>query len=288
MLFVACVTFRAHSAGAAASATPVAPAALVAPLVASPSLRVVSFAPHVTEILFALGAQANLVGVTEQCDFPPAAKALPRVGTYVQPNLESVLSTRAKLAFATEGNNRDTLERLRARGVEVVEVNPRTASALGATVRTVAEKVHRAREGEALALSLDAQLAVLRETSPLKKSFLLVLQASPLISATEDTWIGDLFREAGYRNIVPRSRMNYPVVSDELLVNTPPEVVFLTSSVTPRAMLTRLEVLLGPKRASQVDIVALPADVFERPGPRVREAFAFLRARSLPGRKAAP
>ena len=285
MLIVACVTCRTNAADAAG---PAAPEALGAPLVASPSLRVVSFAPHVTEILFALGAQASLVGVTEQCDFPPAAKAIPRVGTYVQPNLESVLSTRAKLAFATEGNNRDTLERLRARGVEVVEVNPRTASALGAAVRTVAQKVHRAQEGEALARSIEDQLAALRETSPFKKKFLLVLQASPLISASNDTWLGDIFREAGYQNIVPRSRLSYPVVSDELLVSATPEVVFLTTSVPPRAMRTRLEGLLGAKRAAQVDIVALPADVFERPGPRVREAFAFLRARPLIGHKAAP
>lgn len=259
-----------------------------------PSLRVVSFAPHVTEILFAIGAEQSLAGVSEQCDYPPRARSLPKVGTYAQPNVESVLAAKPKLAFATEGNNLDVLARLRARGVDVVEVNPSKASELAGVMRLVAQKVGRAQEGEALAGAIEADLKSLRAFAAHKKNkkkSLIVLQGSPLVSATDDTWLGDLFREAGFVNVVPPSRTRYPVVSDEWIVASAPEVVFLTSGVNLANMRKRFEALLGRKRAANVEWVSLPADVFERPGPRIREAFAFLRGRQerpMQGQKTTP
>ena len=164
--------------------------------------RVVSFAPHVTEILYALGAQDMLVGVTTQCDFPHDAERKPKIGSFVQPNLESVLVQKPSIAFATEGNDRDAVERIKARGVDVVEVNPRKAADLAGALRLVAGKVGRAPQGEELAQGIERGLARLRASKPTRSRYLLALQLDPIVSVSDDTWLGDLFREAGYVNTV--------------------------------------------------------------------------------------
>ena len=74
---------------------------------AAPPARIVSLVPSVTEVLFALGAEARLVGVTDFCDYPPAARAKPSVGGMVNPNLEAIVSLRPDVVIATTEGNRD-------------------------------------------------------------------------------------------------------------------------------------------------------------------------------------
>ena len=242
-------------------------------------LRVVSLAPHVTEILYAIGAQDVLFGVTTQCDYPQGAEGKPKIGSFVQPNLESVLVQRPSIAFATEGNDRDAVERIKSRGVEVVEVNPQKAAHLASALRLVAGKVGRAPQGEALALGIERGLARLRASKPARPRYLLALQLDPIVSVSDDTWLGDLFREAGYVNTVGGSKLRYPVVSEEVIVARRPDVVFAAHEV-PRVKLEALLLRLLGKSAGAVEIVVLPPDVFVRPGPRLTQAFSFLVARA--------
>lgn len=231
--------------------------------------RLVSLAPNLTEILHAVGAGGEVVGVTDQCDFPAEAKAKAKVGSYVAPNLESLVTLRPTTVFATEGNPRELVGRIAKRGVEVVEVAPRRAAELAPAIRMVAARAGRPERGEALAKGVEAGLARLREGRPRAKRYLLVLQLDPLISVSDDTWLGDVFKEAGYENVVGASKVRYPVVSDERLVVGGPDVVFAAHEVD----LARLRA-----KARGTPIVVLPPDVFVRPGPRIVEAFEFLAA----------
>src|SRR5207247_1010251 len=85
---------------------------------AAPPARIVSLVPSVTEVLFALGAEARLVGVTDFCDYPPAARAKPSVGGMVNPNLEAIVALRPDLVIATtEGNREETFAQLKRLGI---------------------------------------------------------------------------------------------------------------------------------------------------------------------------
>src|SRR3990167_3771317 len=87
---------------------------------AGPPARIVSLVPSVTEILFALGAEDRLVGVTDFCDYPPAARRKPRVGGMLTPSLEVIAALRPDLVVATtEGNREETFAQLRRLGVPV-------------------------------------------------------------------------------------------------------------------------------------------------------------------------
>src|SRR5439155_1506554 len=87
------------------------------PRVPSPA-RIVSLVPSVTEILYALGAEERLVGVTDFCDYPPAARQRPSVGGMVNPNLEAIVALKPDLVIATtEGNGEETFAQLRRLGI---------------------------------------------------------------------------------------------------------------------------------------------------------------------------
>ena len=87
--------------------------------------RVVSLAPSLTELVFALGAGERLVGVTAQCDEPPEARALDRVGTFLTPNVELVVAKQPDLILAMPSpGNRRAVEALQRMGLRVVVLEP--------------------------------------------------------------------------------------------------------------------------------------------------------------------
>ncbi len=93
--------------------------------IATRPLRLVSIAPTVTEMLYAIGAGQQLVGDTEQCDYPAAAKQLPKVGQWWQPSAERILALKPDLVFAQRGNTLDTLATLRKAGLPSSPSPPR-------------------------------------------------------------------------------------------------------------------------------------------------------------------
>ena len=120
--------FAAMGAGGWAMAAPaftvVDPTGRTVSLPAAPR-RIVSLVPSVTEILFALGAEERLVGVTDFCDFPAAARRKPRVGGMVAPSLEAIVALRPDLvALTSAGNRQETFEQLRRVRIPVYQVAP--------------------------------------------------------------------------------------------------------------------------------------------------------------------
>src|SRR5439155_1477696 len=104
-----------------------------------PPARVVSLAPSITEIVYALGAADRLVGVCAQCNYPEAAAQLPRVGGYLVPNVEAVVAARPDLVLVVPSpGNRDAVHAVERTGIRVVVVQDRTLEDLWTSMRTVA------------------------------------------------------------------------------------------------------------------------------------------------------
>src|SRR5438477_3548364 len=121
--------------------------------------RVVSLAPSITEILYALDAGDRLVGVCAQCNYPDAAARLPRVGGYLVPSVEAVLGARPELVIAVPSpGNREAVEAIERAGVRVLVVHDRTLEDLWETMRSVAGAVGVAERGERLVADVRARL----------------------------------------------------------------------------------------------------------------------------------
>src|SRR5206468_10901008 len=141
---------------AAAALGGCAPAPSPAP--AGPPARIVSLAPSITEVVYALGAGERLVGVCAQCDYPAAVASVPRVGGYLAPSVEVTLARHPDLVIAVPSpGNREAVRAIERAGVRVLVVGDRTLADLWASIRAVAGALGTPAAGERLVADLAAR-----------------------------------------------------------------------------------------------------------------------------------
>src|SRR5919108_826674 len=126
-------------------------------LALAPPHRIVSVAPSITEILFALGAGDQVVGDTTYCNFPEAAKAKPKVGGYTTPSLEAILSLRPDQVIMMKSRP-DVAQKLRQTGIDVVELQPENLAGIYESIQVIAEKIGVPARGRALTQTIIRQL----------------------------------------------------------------------------------------------------------------------------------
>src|SRR5262249_46083855 len=119
--------------------------------------RIVSVAPGITEILFALDAGDRVVGDTTYCNYPEAARTKPKVGGYTTPSLETILALRPNQVIMMK-NRPDIAQKLRQTGIDVVELQPENVAGIYEAIRVIAEKIGVASRGTALVQSIQKQL----------------------------------------------------------------------------------------------------------------------------------
>ncbi|PYO56444.1 MAG: cobalamin-binding protein [Candidatus Rokuibacteriota bacterium] len=208
----------------------------------APPRRIVSLVPSVTELVFAIGAQDTLVGVTDFCDYPAAARQKPRVGGMVAPSLETLVALKPDLVVATTAGNREEtvtqLERLR---IPVYLVNPaRVADVLDLISRLGALTGHEGAAAE-LAASLDMRIkAVLARVAALPRPRVLyVLWPEPLIVPGRGALVSELLALAGGDSVTADAAEPYPRYSLEAAVARAPEVIILASHGSRQGPLDR-------------------------------------------------
>ena len=188
--------------------------------------RIVTLAPNLTETVYALGLGDKLVGDTNDCDKPPAAKRKPHVGDYVEPNLEAIVALRPDLVLATSVNRADTVDALARLGVPVYATNPQSVLEMLDSVEQLADVVGARQQGAILVAQLRARLDSIHARladRPVER-VLFVIWDEPLMSIGEHTFIADALRWAGSESVVP-SGQNWPQISMEEVLRLQPEYI---------------------------------------------------------------
>ena len=238
------------------------------------SARVVSLAPNITEMIYAVGAQQRLVGTDDFSDYPPAAKSLPKVGG-TQPNIEKIISLKADLVLASTSSVPPGLESsLRAAKIPLVWIKtdrladvPAAMVLVGAHLGVLDVPVRVARLRDAIGRQ--------KRTRAHPPRVLFAVWTNPLYVAGRNTFVGDLLEHCGATNAVTVS--GWPQYSLESLLAHPPDIILYPNlSVTPRAMQELLDA--APGLRGRVRVVAVEENVFVRPGPRVAQAARQLNA----------
>src|SRR5438093_183378 len=186
-----------------------------------PPARVVSLAPSITEIVYALGAADRLVGVCAQCNYPEAAAQLPRVGGYLVPNVEAVVAARPDLVLVVPSpGNRDAVHAVERTGIRVVVVQDRTLEDLWTSMRTVAAALDLAERGEGLVTDVQRRLEAVRgRVAGLPpRRVLLVVGHTPLVVAGRGSLQDELVSAAGGVNVAADVGGVWPQISLELVV----------------------------------------------------------------------
>jgi ABC-type hemin transport system substrate-binding protein len=231
---------------------------------------VVTLAPNVTEMLFALGSGAAVVGTDDYSDFPAAAKALPKVGG-VQPNIERIAALKPDLVIANAAGMHPSLQRvLDAVHVPVVVVRNERTSDVIASMKRIAGLLDSPKRAaiDALQHDMTAQHRA-RANAP---RVMLAVWTDPIYVAGRETFADDLFLLCGATNGV--EVRGWPQYSLETFVAHPPDVLLYPDRSVTKAAIDKLLA----RGAAKVDAVAVDENVFTRPGPRMGEAAAQLNA----------
>jgi ABC-type Fe3+-hydroxamate transport system substrate-binding protein len=248
--------------------------------------RVVALAPDVTELAYALGVGPLLVGVPSAADYPPAARVVPRIDPA---DVESVLARSPDLVLATTaGNDPGVVDRLRRLGVAVCTVDVTSFDTLAAAVSVVGRLTHHEVEARAVAARLGERVAGARRRAARlsARRALYVVWWEPLIVAAPGTFHDDLLRTAGLANLAPGSAGRYPRVDPELLLDPRLEVVVAPDDADARASYDAIlaRPVAARLRSGATRVLWLPADLANRPGPRLVDALEAL----VSAREAAP
>lgn len=252
-----------------------------APQRAATPRRVVALAPNLTEIVFALGAGDRLVGVSDYSDYPPAARAIPRVGG-LEVSAERVASLSPDLVLATpEGNAKGPVTALAAAGVPVLAVPGGSLDDVLRAIDLIARRLGKTAEGERLVRALAARREAVRRARPAgpAPTAAMLIWPDPPQGAGAGTFLNDVLTEAGARNALA-DRPGWPLVSEEWLATSPLDVLVLPDSDQTRSAYERA-LASGPLSrgtAARARVIRIDESELTRPGPRVFDALERLAA----------
>jgi iron complex transport system substrate-binding protein len=247
--------------------------------------RIVSLAPNLTEMLYALGLGDRVAGVTLFCDWPPEVAAKPRIGGVINPSLETIVALGADLVLATaDGNRPEDVNRLAALGVAVFTIDTRSLDDVLRSLLTIGEITGRAARAREIAAGLERRRESVRArvagSTPV--TVFVAIDRAPLISAGGGTFVGELLTLAGGRNIAGTSPIKYPVFSLEQLLADDPEVILDAADpgvVSAAEIQTRWRALPGATalRAMRTGrVISVGQGSFFRPGPRIIDSLEQL------------
>jgi len=234
--------------------------------------RIVTLAPNLTELVYAIGAGDRVVGVDDASNFPAATKALPKVGA-MQPNIEKIAALKPDLVLAsTEGNHPNLVPALSAANIPLFVVRTDRLEEITKAMRRLGVLLG-APQGENAARELDAAIASQRRQRATRSRILFAVWTDPLYVAGTGTFTHDLFALTGAQNAVQVA--GWPQYSLESLVESPPDLIlYPRGAVTPEQMAALAKRVPGLR----APIIAVDEDIFQRPGPRVAQAAKALNA----------
>jgi iron complex transport system substrate-binding protein len=239
--------------------------------------RVISLAPNLTEIAFAVGAGPQLVGTTSWCNYPASASATTRVGDTQHPDLERIVALEPDLVLvSTASQVQDLTNRLEGLGIPVYVSNPRSLDEVLASIATLGDVLDRAESGRLMASALKARAAALhgRIVGLAEPRVFVMVGDQPLITAGRGTFIDDLVRRAGGDSISANVDTEWPQFSVEAVITAAPAVIVVPTG--GHGMLTLPEPLKQTPAARQGRVVAIDADLLMRPGPRLVDGLEAL------------
>jgi iron complex transport system substrate-binding protein len=241
--------------------------------------RIVSMAPNLTEILFALGLREEIVGVTDFCDYPEAALTKQRIGGFVNPSIEKIVSLKPDLILGIrDGNRMDTVRRLSDLGLSVYVVDPAGFDGVVKTIENIGEVVRRREKSTEIIRKITKKKeAVVRLTQSLpKRKVFFQVGFSPIVTVGKGSLGDDLIRLAGGRSISENESGSYPVYGVETILSKAPEVIILSSMDSKRDYLNLIRMWQSWKELPAVKtnaIYVIDSNLVDRPTPRVVEGL---------------
>ena len=243
--------------------------------------RIISMAPNLTEILFAIGLGDKIVGVAAGSDYPPAAVSKPEMGSFWQPSIEAVIAAKPDLiitlGFSQQKNLAQRLERV---GYSSLTVNIEKISELSEAIARIGEATGTGPQADELVRTIGEKLENLSALVGARKKVkvLWVVQREPLRVAGRDTFVNEMIELAGGENAIGPTVQKYPPIGSEYVYACGADVIIEPAMTTKDLEVQRAGAVEYWSRFKNVALVkngriyVIDGDVVSRLGPRLYEA----------------
>jgi len=245
------------------------------------NLRIVSLAPATTEILFSLGLNENIVGVTSFCNYPAEATKKDKVGTFSQPSIEKIISLRPDIIFTASIEQAPIVEKLKKLNLNVYVSDPEDIEDLLTVINEIGKITDRTKEAKQLTGEMRSRMnqikvkvkSILNDKRP--KVFVEIWH-DPLMTAGRGSFIDELISIAGGINIAYDTPRKYSYFSPEQVIKRDPDYIIL-SYMSEKDPNNNLASRLGWGNIKAVRNKHIYSDInpdlFLRPGPRLIEGL---------------
>ncbi|NMB34673.1 MAG: cobalamin-binding protein [Firmicutes bacterium] len=248
--------------------------------------RIISLAPSNTELLFALGLEKRIVGVTEYCNFPPEALDKPKAGSFSEPYLEQIISLQPDLVVASELLvTGEVLEQLEGLDFPVLVLHPSGIEEVCQVLELLGAVTGEKEKAAGLITEMEARLAAVQEKlqqlpAGERVRVYYEVYADPLMTAGSISVIHEIIGKAGGENIFADVETAFPRVSPEAVIERDPEIILYSDQHGSEGTFDQ-EITNRPgwetiSALQEERIFGLNADKFTRPGPRLAEAVEEL------------
>lgn len=250
----------------------------------APAQRVISLAPHVTELLYAAGGGAHMVGAVSYSDYPPEAKALPRVGDNRSLDLERIVALKPDLIVVwRHGNAQRQLDRLRDLHVPLYFSEPHRLDDVATSLTRLGQLLGTSQTAEQAASAYRQTIAQLRaqyaNSAPV--SVFYQVWDKPLMTLNGDHMVSDVIALCGGRNVFAKLEPLVPTVSTEAVLAANPEAIVTAApgATKPDTTLPQLGAWRAWPKMKAVEndnLFAIDGDLINRPAPRIAQGAKAL------------
>ncbi|HET7286168.1 MAG TPA: cobalamin-binding protein [Pyrinomonadaceae bacterium] len=246
--------------------------------------RVISLAPNLTEIVFAVGGGAQLVGRTSYCDFPAAAKSISEVGDTLHPSLERVIALKPQVVLISTASQLEVFtQQLQNQNIAVFVTDPHDLDGVFRSIEQVGEILGKKEQAATLVQTLrqrtNAVEQAVKQKQPVRVFY--QLSAEPLYTAGHDSFVTDLMRRAGAISVTADLPGAWPKYSSESALAAKPEAIILpTGGSMGSGNSTVTESLRRSPAVLQGRVYKINDDHLVRPGPRAIDGLEEM-ARAL-------
>lgn len=247
--------------------------------VKSEALRIISLSPSNTELLFALGAENDIVGVSTWCDYPPEAKSIPKVGDFSNVSIEKIIALNPDIVITSGYEQSYIAQEIRTLGIPVEVVEPRTFDELYKGINLLGTITGKSESANRLISEMQTALARLKSALPApdhRPTIFIEIYARPLMTASTGSFLNEAIEIAGFKNIFPDLPRPYCQVSLEEVVAQNPDWLLILDMDTTGSVLERpgWQLITAVKEGCIIDSVN--PDLLLRPGPRIVQGIRKL------------
>ncbi|MBN1456669.1 MAG: cobalamin-binding protein [Sedimentisphaerales bacterium] len=249
------------------------------------NLRIVSLAPNITEMLFVLGVQDRLVGRTDCCDYPPAAKNIESVGGLGIANIEKLLSLKPDLLITPNEPEKEVYKLISQAGIKLLVVQAPNVQGMLDELFEIGQAVGRPELAKRVIAEMQAELDVVArlykgaDHDELPRVF-IEISNDPLVTIGGRSFINDVVTRAGGVNVAAGISESYPCINPEKVIEWDPDVIIPCYMGNKENIAEQISGRIGWDGISAIRSGQIysdfPGDLIMRGGPRLIEGIKIL------------